>query len=101
MRTMCMDISLALEHDAIQDDLSDTPALRQPVVVVGPVVDASIEPGDGRFLGGRIKGGERARGLGRNQAMIGEQGVGERDHAEQVSEDRGGCARLGRVAGGI
>jgi hypothetical protein len=84
-----MVISLALEGNPVENDLADAPALRQAVVVVERVVDAGIEPGDGRFFRGLVKGVEGARGLRRRQLMIGEQRVGERDRAEHVGEDRG------------
>jgi hypothetical protein len=83
------------ECHPVHDHVPDTPALCEPVAVVERVVNAAIEAGEGRFLRGLLKGGERPGGLGGHQAMICEQGVGEGDHAEHGREDHGGGTRLG------
>ena len=77
-----MVIFLALEGNPIENNLADAPALRQSIVIVEWVVDAGIEPGDGRFLRGLIKGGEGARRLGWRQAMIDMRGIRKGFHAK-------------------
>ena len=74
------------ECHPVHDHVPDTPALGEPVAVVERVVNTAIEAGEGRFLRGLLKGGERPWGLGGHQAMISEEGVGECDHAEYVRE---------------
>src|SRR6266852_865280 len=80
------------EYNPVEERLPNTLSLRESVVVVEWVVNAGIESGDGCFRRGRSEGAERARGLRRDQAMIGEQGVSKRHHTEHVREDRRGCA---------
>jgi hypothetical protein len=80
-----------LEVHTVVDRLSDTPPGGAPLVVVERIVDASVQPGDGRFRRRLVERAERARLLGRHQVVIGVEGVGERLVSEEVGED--GCGR--------
>ncbi len=79
------------EAHAVVDRLSDTPPGGAPIAVVERIVDASVQPGDGRLRRRLVKRAERARFLGRHQVVIGVEGVGERLGSEEVGED--GCGR--------
>src|SRR5216683_1335952 len=96
-----MDLSLTLERNAVENDLTDAPALGQPVGVARRVVDASIEAGARRFFRGLVEGAKGAWRLGWPQAMIAMGGIRKGFPAEQVGKDRGDRARLRGVAGGI
>src|SRR5712691_13538987 len=96
-----MDLSLTLECNPVENDLTDAPALGQPVVVAGRVVNASREAGERRFFRGLVEGVKGAWRLGWRQAMIAMGGIRKGFDAEQVGEDRGDRTRLRGVAGGI
>jgi hypothetical protein len=53
-----LDLSLALEHNPVENDLADALALGEAVIVVERVVDAGIEPRDGGFRRGPSKEGK-------------------------------------------
>ena len=54
-------VPLARELHPVHDGLPDAPALREPLVVVESVMDAGIEPGQGRFLRRLVEGAKAAR----------------------------------------
>ena len=70
-----MDLSLALERNAVENDLTDAPALGQPVGVARRVVDASIEAGARRFFRGLVEGAKGAWRPGWRQVMIAMGGI--------------------------
>jgi hypothetical protein len=69
-------------------------------IIVEWVVDAGIEPQDGCFLRGLVKGAKSAWCLGWRQTVIAIRGVRNSLQSEHVGEDRDGV-RLGGVAAGI
>src|SRR5205814_950576 len=94
-------VDLVLEAYSVVDYLTNALPGGEPVLVIEPEVDASVEPGNGRLSRGLLERVERARLLGWCQTVIGMNRIRETLGPEHVSEDARRRSRLCRVSRGV